>query len=70
MNPAKPDIPSELADQVDSALRAFRRGDTSALEHLLATETEAGEPGLGEMFEGVHTTPEAGLTSIGTWRRT
>lgn len=63
MNPAKPDIPSELADQVDSALRAFRRGDTSALEHLLATETEAGEPGLGEMFEGAHATPVAGLTS-------
>jgi len=56
----------ELAEQVDSALRAFWRGDSSALEHLLSTEDTGDEVGLGDMLGGVirpQAAPVVGLPS-------
>jgi len=63
---AEHDVPDELAEQVDSALRAFWRGDSSALEHLLSTEDTGDEVGLGDMLGGVirpQAAPVVGLPS-------
>jgi tetratricopeptide (TPR) repeat protein/predicted Ser/Thr protein kinase len=47
--PIEPNPPVDLADQVDSALRAFWRGDAAALERLVDAGG-AGGPHLGEML--------------------
>ena len=46
----EPDLPTDLADRVDSALRAFWRGDTTELEHLLDSGEDGG-PRIGELFD-------------------
>jgi tetratricopeptide (TPR) repeat protein/predicted Ser/Thr protein kinase len=50
---AEHDVPDDLGERVDSALRAFWRGDSSALEHLLNTEDAGEETGLGELLGGL-----------------
>ncbi len=60
--PIEPDAHLDLADQVDSALRAFWRGDTAALERLVATGGAAG-PHVGELLDIGGATP--GVPVIG-----
>ena len=44
--------PEDLADRLESALRALWRGDGSQFEQLLDSEDSAG-PRLSELYDGV-----------------
>ena len=48
----EPDIPADLADRVESAVRALRRGDSTEFERLLESEAGGGA-GVGELLEPV-----------------
>jgi serine/threonine protein kinase/lipoprotein NlpI len=52
MTSAEPDIPTDLPDRVDSAVRALRNGDSTEFERLLEW-TEGARAGLGELLEPV-----------------
>jgi serine/threonine protein kinase/tetratricopeptide (TPR) repeat protein len=48
----EPDIPADLADRVESAVRALRRGESAEFERLLESEAGGGA-GVGELLEPV-----------------
>ena len=50
--PGEQDLPSDLANRFDEALKALWGGDSTAIERLLGSEDGAG-PGVGELLKGV-----------------
>ena len=48
----EPDIPADLADRVESAVRALRRGDSTEFERLLESDGGGGA-GVGKLLEPI-----------------